>query len=47
MCIINSFSKKAEKVFTQDNSLQVRQCMPITYIVSSNKPKPGKKYHQA
>lgn len=47
MCIINSFSAKAEKVFTRDNSAGKTKCMPTTFIVSPNKPKPGKKYYQA
>lgn len=38
----NLFLRRAKKVATQDSSLQIGPCMPITYLISPNKIKPGK-----
>lgn len=38
----NPFLKRAKKVVTEDNSLQIGPCMATTYLISPNKIKPRK-----
>lgn len=46
MCIITSFLERAEKIVTQDNSLQIRPCLPITQFAQI-KINLAKTYHKA